>query len=154
MRTSSSFSSRSWRRTSRKETTPCRSPPHANGQVAETVPLHQGPAGLDLIARGDGQRILGHDLADRRTGGILAGDHHAAHQVAFGEDSGELAILQNWHRSDVVFHHHAGDFEDCLVSFGGYCDLIPEQIADQHLNLPLMTFRRKTNCPANGIETG
>ncbi len=100
--------------------------------------LHQGHAGLQRITWSDGQRILGHDLADRSTGGILATDHHTAHQIALGEDAGQLAVLKNWYGADVVLHHHAGDFKHGLVGFGGYYDLIPEQITDQHLHLPRM----------------
>src|SRR5208337_708937 len=76
------------------------------------------------------------DLTDRGAGGILAADHHTAHQVALGENAGQLAILQNRYGADVVLHHHAGNFEHGLVGLSGYGDLIPDQITDQHLHLP------------------
>src|ERR1700693_2791106 len=110
----------------------------ADRQVPEPMPLHQGHASLEGIARCDGQRIFGHDLADRSASGVLAADHHTAHQIALGENAGQWAFLKNRYGADVVLHHHASDFEHGLMGLGGYYDLIPEQITDQHLNLPWM----------------
>jgi hypothetical protein len=111
-------------------------PPGADWEMAETVAFHERHASLQGIVRGDGKWIFGHDLADRGVGGILAGNDYASHQVALGKDSQQLSILKNGHGADVVLHHQLGNFERSLVRLGGYCDLVLEQITDQHLHLP------------------
>ncbi len=108
----------------------------ANGQVSETVPLHKRHAGLKRVIGSNCEGVFGHDLTDRSAGRIFAIDDDAAHEVAFGEDAGELTVEQNGYGSDVVFDHQVGDFEYGLIGFGRYGNLILEQIADQHLHLP------------------
>src|ERR1035438_2539892 len=105
----------------------------ANGQVAETVASHQSHAVFQVFVHADGEGIVGHDLSHAGAAGITSFRHDALHQVAFGKNPDQFAIVQDGHGADVVLNHESHRFEHGVAQFRLKCVLIFDQVADTHL---------------------
>ena len=77
----------------------------ANGQVTETVAPHQGYAVFQVLVHADRKGSLVMTSAIQVLRGSRPSADDAFHEVPFGKNSDQFAIVQCGNRTDVVFDH-------------------------------------------------
>ena len=83
----------------------------ANRQMTKIVTPHQGHAIFELFIHVDGQGIIGHHLRHTGIAWVAAFGDYTFHQVAFGKNSYQLAVMQHGNGSDVALHHGPHSFK-------------------------------------------
>src|SRR5208282_4310334 len=80
--------------------------------------------------------IVGHHLSHAGAARVAAFGHHAPHEVAFGENADQFAVVQDWYGADVALNHGSHGFEHGMAQFPLIRVLMLDQVADTHLTPP------------------
>src|SRR5579872_1431985 len=116
----------------------------ADREMTKIVTAHERHTIFDIFVHAHSERIVGHDFSDAGRARVAAFGNHALHQIAFGENSDQLAIVKNRNGSDVVLDHGTDGFQDAVTQFSVLGFLTLDQIADAHGILPSVAAPKGT----------
>src|ERR1700730_13282757 len=109
-------------------------------QMAEAVPPHQRHAVFQIFMHVDRERVVGHYLSHTSTARVKPFRHHALHQITFGKNTDQSAMVYHGHGADILLHHDSYNFQHCLSHLRLMSLLVLDQIADTHLDPPSVRF--------------
>ena len=150
MRTSSSFSDKSCSRMSRTETTPRSWLPSQMSRCRNPCRRMRKRAGFHVLARTDGERVRGHDIAHASLYWVAAFDHDPAHEIALGKHAYQHSVPQYGNGADVTFDHGSRHVQHTLLDIGVIGILTFDEIVDARHVAPPATRMRSG---ARGFES-